>query len=166
MRTYSLYLSSTGLNKPNNTSNLAHLKWSINWKEIFGDRNVGECRVRFRFISTSSVSLNWGDNVGSLRASFQSNTSNSTNGLNLGLICPRSDFESVDQIDSIENYLDGNTASENGLSMIIPNNNTDLYVMLINRRETLMINVPEYQLWLYFDVDDEPSKDRSLFYPR
>ena len=39
--------------------------------------------------------------------------------------------------------------------------------MLLNRKETLMINVPEYQLWLYFDVDDEnPTTDKSLFNPR
>ena len=45
------------------------MEWNINWREIFGNRN-GECRVRVRFISSSSTSLNWQQNIGSLRATF------------------------------------------------------------------------------------------------
>jgi len=164
MRSYSLYLSSTGVNKPLDKTNLAQLKWSINWKEIFGSRNIGECRVRVRFLSNSSTLLSWNNNVGSLRGSFQSNTSNSSNGLNIGFLRPSSDNTTATPLTS---YLECDTDSSNGLSMVIPNSNSDFYITLLNSEEKLMLNVPEYQIWLYFDVDDEnPTEDKTLFYPR
>jgi len=53
----SVYISYTLQSKPPKytptfKSNLANVKWNINWKEIFGDQ-VGECRVRAKFISES-----------------------------------------------------------------------------------------------------------------
>ena len=164
MRTYSLYLSTTGVNKPLSTTNLAQLKWNINWKEIFGNRNVGECRVRVRLISSANASITTANNNGSLRASFQSYTSNSTNGLNLGAIVPNTFFITST---TVSLYLEGDTSMTNGVSMIIPASNSELYITILNSSETLMLNVPNYQIWLYFDVDDEnPTTDKSLFNPR
>ena len=52
-------------------------------------------------------------------------------------------------------HLDLDTLTSNGATVIIPNTNTDFTITILNSTEYLMPNVPEYQLWLYFDVDDE-----------
>jgi hypothetical protein len=92
MRTYSLYLSTlSAINVPTNKSNLAQVKWSVNWREIFGSK-VGNCRVRTHIISKSSNSITWANNVGSCRINLASNTSNCSAGLNLGMVRPMNDF--------------------------------------------------------------------------
>ena len=136
---------------PVNKSNLSQLRWSINWREIFGNRN-GECRVRVRLISSSSSALNWQQNIGSLRASFQSTCSNSSSGFNLGYIRPQSDFTSST---ANTTYLDLDTTQSNGSTIIIPNTNNDFYLTILDSTEQPMTNIPEYQVWLLFDTDDE-----------
>jgi len=167
MKSYSLYLStaaSSGSSKPVSKTNLAQVKWAINWKEIFGNRNVGECRLRFRFLSNSSNTLSWANNVGSIRTNLTSNSGNNNNGFNIGFIRPQSDYTTGT---AQTTYLDGDTTTGNGASILIPNSNNDFYITLLNNTETLMVNVPDYQIWLYFDVDDEdPNTDKTLFYPR
>ena len=149
--TYGLYLS-TNSNisslKPYNKTNLNNVKWNINWKEIFGGV-VGECNVRVKVISASNSNLTWGNNVGSIRSSFASNYLNSTNGFNLGAIQPL-----LDSTSSTANttYLDCDTRDTIGVTMIIPTTNTDFSITFLNSSESLMSNVPEYQIWLYFDV--------------
>jgi len=155
MRSYSLYLSTLGINKPLNKTNLAQLKWSINWNEIFGGLG-GECRCRVRFVSAASELLTW-ENIGSLRASFQTTFSNNTNGLTLGAIVPELNI-------AVDPYLQTDTTGTNGVSMIIPNSNSDLYITCLDSSEALMLNMQEYQLFLYFDVDD--NTDQSSYYPR
>ena len=63
---------------PTAKSNFANVKFNINWKEIF-DNQVGECRVRAKFISESYALLTWENNLGSIRVSLSSNNTNSTN---------------------------------------------------------------------------------------
>ena len=131
-------------------NNLANVKWNINWREIFGNRQ-GECRVRCRFISASSTStLTWAANVGSIRATIASSTTNASNGFNIGFVRPQNDFTGTSFT-----YLDCDTTTSNGTTMIIPNSNNDLTIMLINAQENFMTNMCDYQIWLYFDVDDE-----------
>ena len=70
--TYGLYLSTntnTTSLKPYNKTNLNNVKWNINWKEGFGSK-VGECNVRVKVVSVSNTNLTWGNNIGSIRASF------------------------------------------------------------------------------------------------
>jgi hypothetical protein len=136
---------------PSYKTNLAQVKWILNWKEIFGNR-VGECRVRTRMLSASSTAISWANNVGSLRASFSSITANATNGFTLGFVRPQSDYTSGT---ANTTYLDADTLTSNGATIIIPNSNGEFTVSFLNATESLMSNVPEYQLWLYFDVDDE-----------
>jgi hypothetical protein len=152
-------------------TNLSQIKWSINWKEIFGNRQ-GECRVRVRLISSSSTSLNWASNTGSLRASFQSTCANSNAGFNLGYIRPQSDYTSGT---SNTTYLDLDTTQSNGSTIIIPNTNGDFYLTIFNSSELPMTGVPDYQVWILFDTDDEnpleynDSKDvqlSSIYKPR
>jgi hypothetical protein len=167
--TYSSFSATQNVSKfaPTNKTNLAQVKWNINWREIFGNRN-GECRVRTRFISSSSTAISWVANNGTLRATFSSNTSNSTNGFNLGFVRPQSDYTSGTNNTT---YLDYDSTTSNGMTMIIPNSNGDFTISLFDRSETLMVNVPEYQVWLYFDVDDEnpfltDEKLPTIFNPR
>jgi len=154
MKTYTLYLSTLTANGkyvPTSKSNLANVKWNINWKEIFGSRN-GECRVRVRMLSSSQQSISWNNNCGSIRATFSSNSSNSTNGFNLGYVRAQSDYTTAQ---AQTTYLDSDTLTSNGASIIIPNSNGDFSITLLDRAEAFMTNVPEYQIWFYFDVDDE-----------
>ena len=153
MRVYSLYLStltpSGSKYAPVSKTNLANVKWNINWREIFGYRQ-GECRIRCRLISASSTSLTWAANVGSIRATVASSTTNASNGFNVGFVRPQNDFTGTNFT-----YLDCDTTTSNGTTMIIPNSNNDLTIMLLNSSESQMTNVADYQIWLYFDVDDE-----------
>ena len=41
--------------------------------------------------------------------------------------------------------------------MIIPNSSYELNIILLYKTEQPMLNVPDYQLWLYFDCDDKDS---------
>ena len=89
MKVASLTLSTLGSGKyaPTDKSNLANVKWSINWKEVMGEYyNTNKpCRVRCKLISSSSSLLNTANNLGTVRASFSSNYSNINNGLTLGI---------------------------------------------------------------------------------
>lgn len=153
MRTYSLYLSTlSSINAPTNKTNLAQVKWSVNWREIFGNK-VGNCRVRTHIISKSSNVLTWANNVGSCRINLASNTSNCSSGLNLGMVRPMNDFSSATVNTT---YLECDTTMSSGLSMSIPSFNTEVIINFFGSNDmTPMLNVQEYQVWLYFDVDSE-----------
>ena len=51
--------------------------------------------------------------------------------------------------------------------MIIPNSSYELNIILLDKTEQPMLNVPDYQLWLYFDCDviDDKSNE-TMFSPR
>ena len=135
--------------KPYNKINLNNVKWNISWREIFGNTE-GECRVRVKFVSQSATNFSWSANTGSIRASFSSNYQNYSNGFNLGLIKP----EIVSSIKSpLTFYLESDTTDTKGTTMTIPKTNTDLIISILNGNESLMVNVPEYHIWLYFDVE-------------
>jgi hypothetical protein len=50
-------------------------------------------------------------------------------------------------------YLECDTIATTGVTMIIPTTNNDFTISFLNRNEGVMANVPEYQIWLYFDKD-------------
>ena len=145
----------------NNSLNSA--KWFINWREIFQNR-IGEARLRARFISNSSPSLSWVSNIGSIRATLQSTSSNCSNGFNIGSVRPQSDYTSGT---TGVTYLDCDTTQTLGSTMIIPNSSYELNIILLDKTEQPMQNVPDYQLWLYFDCDDEDdTSNKNMFSPR
>lgn len=150
MTVYSLYLSTSSVvNPPISKTDLASVKWNVNWSELFGGKK-GYCKVKAKLISsTGAGAISWANNAGSLRASFQSNTTKSTNGFNIGAVLPIMEY--VSNI----TYLDLDTSTTTGASIVIPNGNNDFYITFLDKTESLMTNVPEYQLWLYFDVDEE-----------
>jgi len=134
---------------PTIKSNLATVKWNIDWKEIFGVQVGGQCHVRAKFISESYALLTWENNLGSIRVSLSSNTTNSTNGFNIGVVTPIKE--------TLATYLNCDTLTSQGCSCIIPTNNQEFTVSILDNSENLMTNVPDYQLFLYFDVDDTSS---------
>jgi hypothetical protein len=89
MKVVSLNLSTLGTGKyaPLDKTNLANVKWSINWKEVMGEyfNTNKHCRVKCKVISAASTSLNTTNNLGTIRASFSSIYSNINNGLILGV---------------------------------------------------------------------------------
>lgn len=133
--------------KPFNKTNLNNVKWNINWREIFGNTE-GECRVRVKFVSQSATNFTWTANTGSIRASFTSNNQNSSNGFNLGPIKPE-----IVTSSPLTLYLESDTTDTKGTTITIPKTNTDFIISLMNGNESLMVNVPEYHIWLYFDVE-------------
>lgn len=153
MKTYGLYLSTlSAINKPiviNAAKSSA--RFFVNWREIFGSR-VGECRVRARLISNSvgTATLTWALGVGSVRISLANNSAQTNYGLNLGCVRPQSDYTGANLA-----YLDLDTTTSNGISCIIPNSNGELVVSILDRTENLLTVGQDFQLWLYFDVDDE-----------
>lgn len=153
MRTYGLYLSTlSAIKSPISTSNSkAQAKWIINWREIFGNR-TGECRIRAKLISSSAASatITWALGSGSVRISLPCNSANSVYGLNLGCMRPQNDYTGTNFA-----YLELDTTTSNGITAIIPNSNNELTVTLLDRTESLLTVAQDYQLWLYFDCDDE-----------
>ena len=162
MRTYTLNLSTNSqTNKSTaNLSNLASVSWKVNWKEIFGNR-TGACRVRAKF-QTQAQTLAYGYTFGTLRCNLASASSNCSNGLVLGQLTLFNDGASG------TNYkmTCDTTMMTNGVSMIIPNTNSDLTINLLDNTENTFIgtvtgntfNITSYMLTLYFDVDeDEPT---------
>ena len=159
MKVYTLYLSTTAtyVNKPTNKSNLAQVRWNINWREIFDGRQ-GFCRVRCKLLSASSNALTWAANTGSVRATFQSVSTSASNGFNLGYVRPQSDYTSGA---ANTTYLDLDTLTSNGATIAIPNSNNDFVISLLNSTESQMVSVPEYQIWFYFEVDEDDSDSDS-----
>ena len=162
MRTYTLNLSTNSqTNKSTaNLSNLASVSWKVNWKEIFGNR-TGACRVRAKF-QTQAQTLAYAYTFGTLRCNLASASSNCSNGLVLGQLTLFNDGASG------TNYkmTCDTTMMTNGVSMIIPNTNSDLTINLLDNTENTFIgtvtgntfNITSYLLTLYFDVDeDEPT---------
>ena len=161
MKVISLYLntkSTVGTKyAPTDKSNLANVKWSINWTEIFGEyANTNKpCRVKAKLITAGSSSLSSSGNQGSVRVSLTSQYSNISNGINLGSSTIRL------AADSTYLYLDLDTIQTFGLSCNVPMSN-DFFIQFLKADDkTFQTNVPEYNIWLYFDIDED--KDDSNY---
>jgi len=134
---------------------MAAMKFNVNWREIFGARTAGDVRVRATLTSAAS-NMSGTRNLGSIHMSLESNSSNMNSGLNLGCIRPQND-----SLAGGSQYLGFDSSQGNGITAIIPNTSQELYIQIQNNFDLLMSNVPEYQLWLYFDADDESPNEMS-----
>ena len=154
MKVISLYLNTQSVGKyaPTNKTNLANVTWNINWSEIFGeyaDTNKS-CRVKAKLITSGATTLTSGNNQGCVRVSLTSQYSNITNGLNLG----------VTHLFLLEDsgttwLLDLDTYQTTGSSVNIPKSNNFFVQFFKPDDRTFQPNVPEYQLWLYFEIDED-----------
>lgn len=113
MKVISLNLSTlaTGKYAPIDKTNLANIRWMIDWKEILGEyyNTNKHCRVKCKLISSSSSLLNLTNNQGTIRANFTSNYSNINNGFTLGI-------SDVIQISNVNQIF---TATMSGSSLTI-----------------------------------------------
>lgn len=126
--------------------------WNINWRSIFNDSKNETCKIRCRLISTSDSSNTLSINsVGSIRASLQSNTSRVSNGFNIGNILVKKELFRTGF-----NYLECDTLDTDGFTMIIPKtDNSILNLSIYDINENLLTSCPFYQVWLYFDTEDD-----------
>ena len=129
--------------------------WNINWRSVFNETKKDTCKVRCRLISTSNNTLT-NTSFSSFRLSLQSNTSRVSNGFNIGTILVKKELFRTGY-----KYLECNTLDTDGFTMIIPKeDNSNLTLSFYDNTETLITaNIPVYQVWLYFDVEDDFNKN-------
>ena len=145
MKTYSLYLSTLSSNsKVLNKSNLANVRWNVNWAEIFGDKK-GYCNVRIKLVSASGTYVE-NTHIGSVRATFASNYSNNSNGVNIG----NTEIKANGAVHTIVSDM----YYSNGQTIQIPTGNGEFQISMLDRTESLMTTFPEYQIWFYFDCKE------------
>jgi hypothetical protein len=149
-KTYSLYLSTNGQFAPQNKTNLGNLTWSANWDTIFGNEKSEEVNVRVSLVSKSSAAiLTWANNVGSVRCSFISPYQSSNNGCNVASIQPVIDLTTNTANSS---YLSADTTKTKGITILKPKGTQDFNIQILDRTESIMANVTDYQIFLYFDI--------------
>jgi hypothetical protein len=115
MKVASLNLSTLGTGKfaPIDKSNLANVKWTINWKEIFGEyfSTNALCRLKAKLVSASSANLTTSNNLGTVRLSFASQYSNIVNGLAVGIPIVRQTGDMSADITPFVGSISGTTLS-------------------------------------------------------
>lgn len=150
MKVHSLYLStlSPAPNAPviDTTTIVA---WNINWDSFFNSTKGEYCRVKFLLTSKSGV-LVYNDTLCSLRASFTTKYANNYNGVNLGLLNATNDPTGADH-----RYLGDTTSSVGGVQISRPTGNQQFQLYFIGLNEVAISNSLDYQVWLYFEFDEE-----------
>jgi len=128
------------------------VSWNINWDNFFRSQSANnslpnKCRVKF-LLTSKSGSLVYNNTLGSLRANFTSPYANNYNGVNLGLVNPVNDPTGGNH-----RYL-GNTSTEIGIDINLPRGNEALSLRFVAMDESILdVNV-DYQVWLYFEVEE------------
>lgn len=155
-KTYSIYLTTqaaaNSIYAPVDETNYARVSWMINYDQIFNSNVNKPAKVRFvlRSLSQASV-LTWANNLGTLRAQGLSTAfSNSQNGLLLGEVYP------IDNpvAGNPNHIMYGDTSDTIGASTIIPSGYRQLTLLFLDDAEAIQTNLVDYQIILYFDVDD------------
>lgn len=159
MKVYSLYLSTlspAGSPYAPIYDTASVVSWNINWDAFFGSQSANnslpnKCRVKF-LLTSQSGTLVYNNTLGSLRANFTSPYANNYNGVNLGLVNPVNNPTSTDH-----RYL-GDTTSSIGVDIALPRGNQELQLRFISLAEAIINVALDYQVWLYFEVEDQHQK--------
>ena len=152
MKVHSLYLStlSPAPNAPIlDTATL--VSWNINWDSFFNSTKGEYCRVKF-LLTSQSGTLVYNNTLGSLRASFTSKYNNNYNGVNLGLI------NVVNDPTTANHRYFGDTTSSVGVEISRPVGNQAFQLQFISLSETPLSVGLDYQVWLYFEFEEEEQK--------
>lgn len=156
MKTYTLSLSTSIVTNNQNISlidetNLSNVKWFVNWGQFFNyeDHNK-RCKIKAKLVSKKSSSLTHDANLGFLCASLPSTNCNMLSGSVLGQT-----FVNAAVGSTTDFYLSCDTLQENGLQGLIPNQASELNIILLDVDGLPQPNVPEYILTLVFDIEDE-----------
>lgn len=154
MKSVYLYLSTT-TSSPNvsilNNSNLANVSWMVNWKGVFGQYVdlKKTCRVKMKLISSAGGYLRIIDHLGTIRCNFISSPyTNINNGFVLGTINLKYGYNPPLY------YIDTDNLASLGQSIIIPNSNIFNIQMIGADERSLLTNIPDYNLYLVFEIDD------------
>jgi hypothetical protein len=128
--------------------------WNINWDTFFGsfapnNKLPNKCRVKFLLTSKSAAAGVYNSDLGSLRANLTSPYANNYNGVNLGLINLVNDTTN-----STDHRYLGDTTSSIGVDIALPRGNQDFQLRFIDMDETPILVAVDYQVWLYFEVDE------------
>jgi len=157
MKVYNLYLSTLSPAGTPYAPILDHqsvVGWNINWDAFFGSQSANNslptsCRVKFLLTSKSAAAGVFNNDLGSLRANLTSPYANNYNGVNLGLVNLVNDTTNATD----HRYL-GDTTSSTGIEINLPRGNQDFQLRFIDMDETPILVAVDYQVWLYFEVDD------------
>jgi hypothetical protein len=157
MKVYNLYLSTLSpagsLYAPIVDSESV-VAWNINWDAFFGSQSANnslpnKCRVRFYLTSKSAVGGVYNDTLGSLRANFTSPYANNYNGVNLGSIALVND-----PTNNTDHHYLGDTTDSIGIDIALPRGNQDFQLRLVAMNESILSVTVDYQVWLYFEVEE------------
>lgn len=155
MKVYTLFLSTLtpvgNIYAPYNKSNLANVKWTINWDSLFGINTVGKCRVKIRLISKGSNTYVFDNDIMTLNCPFSSNYSNNTNGVNVAWVTPIN----VPTVNT-DHYLTADTTQMTGMSIDIPKGFQDFFIQFCNMDGSISTDVvDDYMIWFFFEVDED-----------
>jgi hypothetical protein len=182
---YTLYLSTLStLNPPTINADLANVSWNVNFRDFFGadlfDKLKGNTTVvvKAKIISQSVLTTTLNDTdtipqdlyVGnviiSLPNAYAGRFYNSQNGISLGSIQPV-----TDGILNTYSYfmMDTTLSNSSGADVTIPFENGNLNISIYDNTEsTLIANMQDYQIWLYFEVPNhllkmgDPLNDKPI----
>lgn len=167
-RYYSVYLNTktaSGPLKPDNKSNLANVTFSVNWNTVFPTstnftrliNNNAKCILRAHLVSEVGA-LTWANNKGTLRISGIGSSSQYSlgTGVILGITKPQDDPVGATF------YHELDTTQGVGQEISIPTQSTICVCFVKDDGVTLQTNVPEYELLLQFELEDNDAENLIL----
>ena len=159
MRYLSYYLNTQSSNnqaKPYDKANLANCSFNVSWAALFRnsrnllDKQDVKCRLRVQFISQQNTSITHPNNEGTIRVNLGSSSQNTNLGTIIGILKPVVSATTAGNF-----YLECDTTSTPGMEINVPIDMTNFNVRLYTSAEALMTNVPEYEMILHFEIEDE-----------
>lgn len=148
--------SANGQSKPYNKANLANCSYIVSWESLFRnarqllEKKDVKCRLRVQFISQQNTSITHANNVGTIRLNLGTSSQNTNFGTIVAFTKPVVSATTAGNF-----YLEADTTSTPGIEINVPVDVTDFSVRLYNSAETLQTNVPEYEMILHFEIEDE-----------
>jgi hypothetical protein len=154
-RIYTLVLStltpSTYNFAPVDKTNLANVKWSIDWNRVFGNLcGRCDCLVRIRLISRQNTNTNlpYDTNLGTVRCNFYSPYQQQNNGVILGTL-------NVLQLVGANNVLSCDTSMMTGVRIRVPNTSSYFNIQLVGLNESLTPCNVEYEIQMDFEIIED-----------
>jgi len=133
----------------------------IDWDLLFHGKR-GLCKIHTNLISqsgtASTIISTWNNLIGTVRGNFQSIYSNNTQGLTLVNLTPNPVAGSTTVY-----YYTGISESNQAPLINIPNGKSLFTIQMLNTNETsLLTNVPNYSVLLFFEWIAESDVDKNF----
>ena len=158
-KVYNLYLSTL---TPSNyqfpvvdKTNLANVKWNVDWRDVFGDLcGRGDCLVKLSLQSkeVAAATLTYDAHIGSVRCNFSTAYQNTTQGVNIGILGVANS-----PTGTAEHLISCNTLQDRGTRIRIPNATNDFNISLYDMAATLLVSadITDYQAFFQFEIIEE-----------